>query len=47
MRIRSTPNRGTIVMLRIPNKQRTPKPPEYKWGSSVRLHTTEESALRH
>ena len=47
MRIRSTPNKGTIVMLRIPNKQRTPKPLEYKWGSSVRLHATGESSLRH
>jgi two-component system cell cycle sensor histidine kinase PleC len=47
MRIRSTANRGTIVMLRIPNRECALKPIDYKRGSSVRLHTTEESALRH
>ena len=47
MRIRSTSNRGTIVMLRIPNRERALKPIDYKRASSVRLHTTEESALRH
>ncbi len=47
MRIRSTPSKGTIVMLSFPARERPPKPVDYKWGSSVQLHTTEKSALRH
>ncbi len=47
MRIRSTPSKGTIVMLSFPARERLPKPTDYKWGASVQLHTTEKSALRH
>jgi two-component system cell cycle sensor histidine kinase PleC len=47
MRIRSTPNKGTIVLLRLPTKERVPPPIDYKWGSSVHLRTTEKSTLRH
>jgi two-component system cell cycle sensor histidine kinase PleC len=47
MRIRSTPNKGTIVMLRLPTKERLPKPIDYKWGSSLHVRTTEKRSLRH
>jgi hypothetical protein len=47
MRIRSTPSKGTIVMLSFPARDRLPKPGDYRWGASVELHTMEKSALRH
>jgi two-component system, cell cycle sensor histidine kinase PleC len=47
MRIRSTPKKGTIVMLRLPIKERPPAPIDYKWGASVHLRTIEKSSLRH
>ena len=46
MRIRSTPSKGTIVMLSFPARERLPKP-GYRWGAAVQLHTMEKSALRH
>jgi two-component system cell cycle sensor histidine kinase PleC len=47
MRIRSTPNKGTVVVLRLPAEQRTPKPIDYDWSSAMRAHGAGARPVRH
>jgi two-component system cell cycle sensor histidine kinase PleC len=48
IRIRSTPNKGTVVVLRLPSNERTLRPIDYEWGTSLRRPPMrEQRPVRH
>ncbi len=47
MGIRSTPNKGTVVVLRFPAEQRVHRPIDYNWSAVLRAETAGERPVRH